>query len=77
MSPDTEHLLATVLELPDEDRLEITEALIASLRPAEKPPFDAAWREVIRRRSAELSSGQVTPVSWEQVKQRSREKTGG
>jgi putative addiction module component (TIGR02574 family) len=76
MSPNTEELLTTVLELPDEDRLEITEALIASLRPTDQPPFDASWGEVIRRRSAELRSGRVTPVPWEEVKRQGREKAG-
>jgi len=77
MNPNTEHLLSTVLELPDEDRLEFTEALIASLRPDDQPPFDASWREVIRRRSAELRSGVVTPIPWNEVKQKAREKSGG
>jgi putative addiction module component (TIGR02574 family) len=77
MSPHTKELLTTILELPAEDRLEIAEALIAFLRPAQQPPLDPSWREVIRRRSAELRSGQVTPVTWEQVKQRAREKASG
>jgi putative addiction module component (TIGR02574 family) len=77
MSPNTEQLLTTVLELPAEDRLEFTEALIASLRPTDQPPFDPSWREIIHRRSAELRSGQVTPVTWEEVKRRLREKSGG
>jgi hypothetical protein len=61
MSPHTAQLLAAVLELPDEEGLEFTEALIASLRPADQPPFDASWCEVIHRRSKELRSGQATP----------------
>jgi putative addiction module component (TIGR02574 family) len=77
MIPNTERLLTTVLELPDEDRLEFTEALIASLRPADQPPFDESWREVIRRRSAELRTGQVTPIPWAEVKRQLREKAGG
>ncbi len=77
MTTHSEHLLTTVLELPDEDRLEFTEALIASLRPADQPPFDPSWREEIRRRSAELRSGRVTPIPWAQVKQEAREKAGG
>jgi putative addiction module component (TIGR02574 family) len=77
MNSTTEQLFTAVLELPDEDRLELTEALIASLRPADQPPFDAAWGEVIRRRSAELRSGQVKPVSWSEVKRQAREQTSG
>jgi putative addiction module component (TIGR02574 family) len=72
-----EHLLDAALALPDEDRLEFVEALAASLQPADRPPFDEAWREVILRRSAELRSGKVAPVPWSEVKRRAREKLGG
>jgi putative addiction module component (TIGR02574 family) len=73
MTQDTEQLLTAVLELPDEDRIEITEALIASFQPADQPPFDPAWRDVIRRRWAELRSGKVAPISWQEVKREARE----
>jgi putative addiction module component (TIGR02574 family) len=74
MNRTTENLLNTALTLPDEDRVELVDALIASLQPQDRPPFDEAWQEVIQRRSAELRSGQVTPVPWEEVRRRSREK---
>ena len=77
MSPTTEQLLEAALALPDGDRLEFVEALAASLRPEDRPPFDESWREVVRRRSAELRSGAVTPVSWPEVKRQAREKAGG
>ena len=65
MSPTAKNLLSTALDLEAEDRLEIVEALIVSLHhPTERPPFDDSWREVVRRRSAELASGLVTPVPW-------------
>jgi putative addiction module component (TIGR02574 family) len=67
MNQTSEQLLDTVLALPDEDRLQLAEALIASLQPTDRPPFDESWREVIRRRSAELASGTVTAVPWEVV----------
>ncbi len=77
MSPDAEQLLETALGLPDEDRLEFVEALVASLQAADRPPFDESWGEVIRRRSAELRSGKVIPVPWSEVKRRARESAGG
>jgi putative addiction module component (TIGR02574 family) len=73
----TEQLLDAALALPDEDRLEFAEALAASLQPADRPPFDESWREVIQRRSAELRSGNVTPVPWLEVKRSAREARGG
>jgi putative addiction module component (TIGR02574 family) len=77
MSSTTEEVLTAALALPDGDRLELVEALIASLQPSDRPPFDDSWREVICRRSAELRSGAVTPISWAEVKQQAREKAGG
>lgn len=77
MNATMENLLNTALTLPDQDRLELVEALIASLQPEDRPPFDESWREVIQRRSAELRSGQVTPVPWAEVKRQAREKAGG
>ncbi|HKI33243.1 MAG TPA: addiction module protein [Gemmataceae bacterium] len=77
MTATTEQLLSAALALPDRDRLDLVEGLIASLQPADRPPIDDSWREVVRRRSAELNSGQVTPVPWAEVKRQAREKAGG
>jgi putative addiction module component (TIGR02574 family) len=68
MNPTMESLLNTALTLPDQDRVELVEALIASLQPEDRPPFDESWRKVIQRRSAELRSGHVRAVSWYEVK---------
>jgi putative addiction module component (TIGR02574 family) len=68
MNLSVEQLLETALTLPVSDRVELVEAILASLRPNDRPPFDESWREVILRRSEELRSGQVSPVSWQDVK---------
>ncbi len=77
MSLTAEQLLDAVLALPDEERLEVAEAVIASLQPADRSGLDDSWQEVIRRRSAELRSGQVAGIPWAEVKRRAREKAGG
>jgi putative addiction module component (TIGR02574 family) len=77
MNPIMENLLNAALALPDDDRVELVEALIASLQSEDRPPFDESWREVIQRRSAELRSGEVAPVPWTEVKRQAREKAGG
>ena len=64
----TKQVLTAALELPDDDRVELIEALIASVQPADQPPFDEAWREVIRCRSAEPASGSVAAVPWAEVR---------
>jgi putative addiction module component (TIGR02574 family) len=76
MSLTAEQLLGAALTLPYEDRLELVEALLASLQPSDRPPLEEGWREVIRRRSAELRSGQVIRVPWEEVKRRAQEQAG-
>ncbi len=77
MSSTTDELFNAALALPDGDRVELVEALIASFQPEDRPPFDESWREVILRRSAELRSGLVTPVPWEEVKRQARERASG
>jgi putative addiction module component (TIGR02574 family) len=61
---ETEQLLDTVLALPETDRVEFAEALIASLRPKNRPQFDESWRPVIERRTAELRSGSLKAGPW-------------
>ena len=76
MSATAEELLNAALALPEDDRLQLVEALIVSLQPEDKPPFDDSWREVVQRRSAELRSGQVSPIPWADVKRQGREQIG-
>jgi putative addiction module component (TIGR02574 family) len=68
VSTTAEQLLNAALALPEGDRLQLVEALIVSLQPEDKPPFDDSWRDVIERRSAEFKSGQVSPIPWSDVK---------
>ncbi len=77
MDPNAELLLNAALALPDEVRVQFVEALIVSLQPTDQPPFEESWREILRRRSAELRSGVVSPVPWAEVKRQAREKAGG
>jgi len=73
----TDQLLNAALALPENDRVELVEALITSLQPEEQIPLDDSWREIVRRRSAELHSGKVKPIPWDQVKRKAREKASG
>lgn len=77
MNHSAEQLLDAALALPPGERVVFAEALVASLRPEDRPPFDESWREVIQRRSAELASGKVSAIPWSEVKRQAREKAGG
>jgi putative addiction module component (TIGR02574 family) len=77
MSSTAEQVLSAAMALTDEERLEVAEALFASLQSEEQPPFDDSWREVVRRRSAELRTGAVCAVPLDDVIRQAREKAGG
>jgi putative addiction module component (TIGR02574 family) len=75
MSEATAQLLSKVLALPIADRLELLDALSASLAPPRgsndsDPDFDAT----LQRRIDELESGRVKGVPAEEVLERLRKK---
>jgi putative addiction module component (TIGR02574 family) len=74
MTPATEQLLQTALALPDAERLELVEALIAEADRSLTRPFDDAWMAEIRRRSAEIDAGTAAMAPWSEVKRRVRER---
>ena len=77
MNSNMDQVLTTALALPNGDRVELVEAILASLQPEDRPPFDESWRPVIERRSQELQSGQAVGIPWSDVKKRARGQMGG
>ena len=77
MITQTENVFSSALNLPDDERVELIEALIVSLQKDDRPPLPDSWREIIKRRSAELRSGAVSSVPWSEVKRLARENAGG
>jgi Putative addiction module component len=49
VSTSTEDVMSAALDLPDDDRLELVEALIASFQISDQFPFDDSWHETIQR----------------------------
>ena len=49
MGPAAEQLLQAALALPEDERLELTEALLASQGESSELPFDPAWLAEIQR----------------------------
>ena len=68
MNAAAQEVLNTALQLPDRDRADLAASLIESL----DRPFDsdsqAAWAEEVQRRLAELDSGTVKPVPWDEAR---------
>ncbi len=57
-------------ELSDEDRATLAGLLIESLEGEPDPGVEAAWAAEIEKRVAELDTGTVESIPWEQVRQR-------
>ena len=70
MSPKAREVLEQALALDEADRATLAGALIESLETPPEPGAEQAWSEVIRRRVAELQSGDVQTVPWSEVRER-------
>ena len=64
-------ILDEALALPDDERLALMEALSDSFVPA---PLEQSpeWTAEIKGRIAQIESGEVEPVAWEEVEARVR-----
>jgi putative addiction module component (TIGR02574 family) len=77
VSPTTEQLFQSALALPEEERIELVEALLAECDQALARPFDDAWLTEVQRRSAEIDAGTATLTPWSEVKRRVRQRLEG
>jgi putative addiction module component (TIGR02574 family) len=77
MTTKARALLAQALELGEAERAEIAGSLLQSLEPPPSAEVDAAWRDEVRRRLAELESGEAETIPWETVRDELLAKLGG
>jgi putative addiction module component (TIGR02574 family) len=77
MSPTTERLLSSALALPESERLELAEALLAASEPPSPEPVGDAWVAELHRRSAEIDAGKANLAPWSEVKRRVRARLEG
>jgi putative addiction module component (TIGR02574 family) len=77
MSPEAEQLLQAALALPDDDRLELVEALLTAEGRSDGLPFDPAWLSEIQRRSAAVEAGTAQLTPWPVVRERVRRRLEG
>ncbi len=70
METSTTDLFKQALDLDERDRATLAGLLIESLEEEPDEDLEAAWRAEIERRVAELESGEVKAVPWEEVKAR-------
>ncbi len=70
MDPQTiEH---EALELPPEDRAKLAQKLLLSLEVLSEDESEQIWLVEAERRARELDSGDVEPVSAEEVRRKAR-----
>jgi len=70
MTPEVSKLLEQALALSPEEQEALADSLISSLGDKVDPGVEAAWREEIARRIAELDSGEAKTIPWEEVRRR-------
>jgi len=77
MTRPAKEIVDAAKRLPENDRLEIVEELLASLEPQSDDDVDAAWAAEVERRSDEVRQGIVRPMPWADVKSQARERIRG
>jgi putative addiction module component (TIGR02574 family) len=77
MTRAAKEIVEAAVQLPEDERVQVVEQLLASLEPEADSDVDAAWAAEIQRRSDEIKQGIVRPVLWVEVKTRARKRVGG
>lgn len=72
MNPVAERILAEALQTPPEDRARIAERLIASLETDTDTEVETAWQQEVQQRLRAVENGEVTLLSWEEVRRKLR-----
>jgi len=70
MGTTTQKLYEEAMKLDPDERVALTGLLIESLEPETEEGVEEAWIAEIERRMAELDSGAVQTIPWEEVRAR-------
>ncbi len=68
MTPTLDALYQAALALSEDDRAELADRLLDSLPPDVPSQLHPAWRAELRRRAAQVDSGEVKPIPWQEVR---------
>lgn len=69
MKGTAKKLLNAALKLPEPERVELVEELLAGFDDSDEG-VDAAWASEMERRTREIDAGKVQSVSWAAVRRR-------
>jgi hypothetical protein len=65
------------MALPDEERRELVDSLLAVDTPSDQAQFDPAWLAEFQRRSAEIDARWVETTPWSVVRERVHRRLDG
>ncbi|WGS84330.1 addiction module protein [Methylomonas sp. UP202] len=68
MSDNIKRVLENIKTLTPHEKATLAHCLIASLDEANEADVDDAWAQTAETRFAQLESGKVKAVSWEEIK---------
>ena len=68
MSKKTVELVKAAMGLSYGERVRLVDELLATLEPEEKSEVDKAWAAEVEKREADIASGMVKPVIWDEVR---------
>lgn len=68
MATKIKQVIEDIKKLSSDERALVAHCLISSLETTQEEGVEEAWVDLAERRYAEIVSGDVEPVSWEEVK---------
>ncbi len=73
MTSKADFILNEALSMSPADRAKLAHCLISSLDQPKDKNVDVEWIKLAQKRLVDLKIGRVKPVSWESIKQKTRE----
>ncbi len=74
MTRAAKDIVKAAIQLPENERVQVVEQLLASLETTIDEDVDAAWAAEIERRSRQIKEGTVSLIPWEEVKSQARKR---
>ena len=68
MSSAAKKILQEILQLPLDDQVAIAEEVLSNYEAESLEEIDEAWKVEVRRRIAEIRSGEVKTFPWEEAR---------
>jgi putative addiction module component (TIGR02574 family) len=74
MTKAARDIVKAAVQLPENERVQVVEHLLASLEPESDEDVDSAWAAEIERRSRQIKEGTVSLIPWEEVRSQARKR---